>query len=263
MNIRQRILQTLEQKKGFSISGEQLAQALGVSRSAIWKTIATLRKEGYQIEAVTNRGYRLAEQNDLLSAEGIVPWLAKDYQGLPITVLKRVDSTNHAMRHAALEGASSGAVLLAEEQTDGRGRFSRSFWSPPGGLYMSILLRPQNRFDAVLLTTAAAVAVCRAVQSLTKLDLRIKWVNDLYLGKRKVCGILTEAATDMESRNVESAVIGIGLNVKFHDALPTELVDIAGALDEGNVSFVSRNRLAAEILNMFFSMLDGLEGRTF
>ena len=227
-----------------------MAGALALSRGAVWKAIEELRKEGYAIDAVTNRGYSLSDSSDLLSAEGILLHL-KD---LPVNreqihIYKTVDSTNQVAKKMAVAGAAHGSVFLAEEQTMGKGRRGRSFFSPKGtGLYMSVLLRPTGTSEqAVLTTTAAAVAVCRALSRVLGVDPSIKWVNDVFVDGRKVCGILTEAVSDFESGSIEFLVLGIGINVSTAD-FPDELRQVAGAvLANGHAPF-SRNVLAAAVL---------------
>ena len=213
MSSKSNILQILEKNRGTYVSGEELAQQLQISRSAIWKAISELKKEGYQIISVTNKGYCLSDATDVISAEGIGPYLTNGSQDM-IHVFKTVDSTNLVAKKMALEQAPHGTVVLAEEQTAGRGRMGRSFHSPAGsGIYMSFILRPNlTSNDAVLITTAASVAVARAIEEVTHIHTGIKWVNDVYMNGKKICGILTEALTDFESGGIESIILGIGIN---------------------------------------------------
>lgn len=173
----------------------------------------SLREEGYTIEAGPNKGYVL-RGGSRLSEEGIRLYL--DHPDVPVKIYRELDSTNRAAKEAAFSGeAGHGALILARRQKSGRGRRGRSFYSPENaGLYMSIVLRPDRTLkEGLLITTAAATAVCRAVKKICGIDLGIKWVNDLYFHNKKVCGILTEAVTDFESGNIEFAVVGIGLNL--------------------------------------------------
>lgn len=266
MSTKQELLKTLEENRDTYISGEQLASQLKLSRSAIWKAIKSLKETGYQIESVTNRGYRLLNQSDLLSPEGIRPWLAEENQELELTVYQTIDSTNQEAKKLALEGAKAGTVVLAEEQTRGRGRMGRSFYSPPqSGIYLSLLLRPDVAAnEAVLLTTGASVGVCRAIKKVTGLDVQIKWVNDLYYGGRKIVGILTEAVTNFENGQFEFVIIGIGVNFKQPEAaFPEEIKEIAGTLFEEKPDALTRNRLAAEIINEVLSICEDLTNRNF
>lgn len=252
----------LEANRESDLSGEEMANRLGVSRTAIWKAVKALREEGYQIEAVNNRGYRLQETTDILSAEGIRLELEEPYRALPIEVCKKVDSTNTELKRRALDGGEHGLVLLAEEQTGGKGRLGRRFYSPPGtGIYMSILLRPElEGADTILVTTAASVAVCRGIRAVLGVETQIKWVNDVYYQDKKICGILTEAVTDCEVGRVDSVVVGIGINYRTED-FPEELKSRAGSV--GKRSLIPRNRLAAAVISEFFDIYGHLTERTF
>ncbi|HWP50777.1 MAG TPA: biotin--[acetyl-CoA-carboxylase] ligase [Clostridia bacterium] len=267
MSVKKAVLAMLETHRAENISGEQMAQKLGVSRAAVWKAINSLKAQGYPISAATNRGYRLAEKSDLLSAEGIRPYILSQLKDKDIIVFETIDSTNLEAKRRAMLGGKHFTAIVADQQTVGRGRFGRSFFSPPGcGIYMSVLLKPtpQQLSDATLLTTAAAVAVCRAIETLTPLRPQIKWVNDIYLDGKKLCGILTEAVTDMESGVIESVVIGMGINFKQSEAaLPEEVAAVAGTLFGSDQPAISRNRLVAEIFNELFPLWDGLSTRTF
>ena len=267
MSVKKEVLAMLETYRAQDISGEQMAQALGVSRAAVWKAINSLKAQGYPIAATTNRGYRLEAQSDLLSAEGIRPHVLPQLKDGDILVFETIDSTNLEAKRRAMAGGGHFTAVVADRQTLGRGRFGRSFFSPPGcGVYMSLLLKPTPRqlSDVTLLTTAAAVAVCRAIEALTPLRPQIKWVNDLYLDGKKLCGILTEAVTDLESGAVESVVIGLGLNFKQSEtALPEEVAAVAGTLFGARPPAITRNRLIAEIMNQLFALWDTLSTRAF
>lgn len=267
MSVKKAVLAMLETHRAQDISGEQMAQELGVSRAAVWKAINSLKAQGYPISATTNRGYRLGEQSDLLSAEGIRPYVLPRLKDRDIFVFNTIDSTNLEAKRRALMGGRHFTAVIADQQTMGRGRFGRSFFSPPGcGIYMSLLLKPtpQQLSDVTLLTTAAAVAVCRAIEALTPLRPQIKWVNDIYLDGKKLCGILTEAVTDLESGAIESVVIGMGINFKRPEiALPEEVAAVAAALFGSEQPPISRNRLAAEVFNGLFTLWDELSSRAF
>ncbi len=266
MSTRQKVLEELERKKGMSISGEELAARLNVTRAAIWKAIQELKKEGYQIEAATNRGYCLDANTDILSAEGIKLYLPTSLKEISILVYDRLDSTNQAAKKAALEGAAHGTVFLAGEQTAGRGRMGRSFYSPPHcGIYMSFILRPElTAGEAGLLTTAAAIAVCRAIEKVTTRRAQIKWVNDILLEGKKICGILTEAAADLESGQLEYAVLGIGINYTVPPGgYPQTLTEKAGALFGKEAEGVGRNRLAAEVICQALQICSALKEREY
>ena len=173
-----------------------------------------------------------------------------------------MDSTNTELKKRALDGGVHGLTLLAEEQTGGKGRLGRSFYSPPGtGIYMSILLRPEvTGADAVLITTAASVAVCRGIRNVLGIDTQIKWVNDIYYEDKKICGILTEAISDFELGRIDSVVVGIGINYQTDD-FPDELQARAGCIGRG--SGIPRNWLVASILEEFWNIYENLTGREF
>lgn len=260
MSVKEQVLKALEEHKGESLSGEALAESMGVSRAAVHKAIKALRLEGYQIEAVTNKGYHLPASSDMLSAQGIAACLSSSLKNLPIHVYKTVDSTNNVAKKLALEGASHGTTVLAFHQSKGKGRLGRTFISPANtGIYMSILLEPVfDMSHSVLVTTAAAVAVVRAIEKVCGIQAQIKWVNDIYAGGKKVCGILTEAITDFETGQIQYLILGIGINCSTKE-FPEDLLEIAGAL-EGEFS---KNHLAAEVLNQLLPLMDHIEDKSF
>lgn len=253
MTVKSRLLELLEQHKGETLSGERLAEALSCTRAAIWKAVKSLREEGYTIEAGPNKGYMLARDSNRLSAEGIRLYLKQ--QPELVKIYDKVVSTNQTAKQMAVRGeAGHGSIVLALEQTGGRGRRGRSFYSPrEAGLYLSVVLEPKGTMqESLLITTAAAAAVYKAVYKVCGISLDIKWVNDLFKEKKKVCGILTEAVTDFESGNIEFAIVGIGLNLyQETEKLPPELSGVAGFLyaSAEEARNTDRNLLAAEIVN--------------
>lgn len=254
MSTKNRVLALLEAQRGESISGERLAEILGVSRNAVWKAVKELQKDGYRIVAVTNKGYRLSDDNDILSIAGILPFLSEKSQPFAnqIHIYKSLESTNKTAKEMAVSGAAHGTVILSDTQTMGRGRYSRSFFSPGGGLYMSLVLRPEGlRFENPTSVTAfAAVAVCEAIECVCQKVPEIKWVNDIFLDGKKVCGILTEAVTDFESGELDWIVLGIGINVSTRtEEFPAELQSSATSLYPDEKMPGVRNKLAAQIIN--------------
>lgn len=251
MATKERLLALLEENRGAYLSGEELAGALGVSRAAVWKAINALRQAGYPIAAATNRGYCMDEAADVLDEQGVRRHAGADCQDLPITVLPVTVSTHAALRELAGGGAQAPCVLLAGEQTGGRGRRGRTFFSPPDtGVYMSLLFRPRHCAvqQATLLTALAAVAMCEAIEEVFGEPAQIKWVNDVFVHGKKVCGILSEASLSMESGEVESVVLSAGVNVyPPHGGFPPELADAAGAIAQ-EAQPDGRNRLAAAFL---------------
>ena len=267
MSLKEKVLLLLKKREGEFLSGQEIALQLEVTRAGVWKAIKALQEEGYPIEAVTNRGYALQSMPDILSAVGIEQELSEDSKQLHIQVEKVLDSTNTRLKQMVTEGETRDMVLLAEEQTGGRGRFGRVFFSPQGtGLYMSFLLHPRLHYsEGELLTTAAAVAVAKALEKISGEEAQIKWVNDVWVGGRKVSGILTEASTSLESGQLEYAIIGIGINVKEPvDGFPEELKDIARSVFPNTIKKENlRNQLAGEIINQFMAYYKELRKKEF
>ena len=256
MTIKEQILTLLEEEQGNYISGERIGNRLQVSRSAIWKAIKDLKKSGYQIDAITNKGYCLLKDADILREERIRFYLEDSLSELNVMVRSSVTSTNALVKENAAKGEKEGLILIADHQTQGRGRYGRTFFSPDGsGVYFSILLRPQMRADdAPSLTTLAAVAVARGIEKVFADLVEIKWVNDLFFNGKKICGILTEGSFDMETNGMEYVVVGIGINVyEPQGGFPVELESIAGSLaHQKEIKKDNRNRLVAECINYFF-----------
>lgn len=263
MTTKETILAALTAAKGTAVSGAQMAERAGVSRAAVWKAICALRDEGYVIDAVTRGGYTLHADDGRLTAAAVAAHLHTD--GLALTALPSTDSTNTRVRALAEDGAPEGTVVIAAAQTAGRGRSGKSFLSPAGtGLYMSILLRPALAMgDSLLITTAAAVAVARAIGRVAGCETKIKWVNDVYVDERKVCGILTEGALDLENGGLRYAILGIGINIcPPEGGFPPELAGIAGALREKGGEAL-RAPLAAAVLDEFFALYPHLTKKSF
>ena len=263
MGTGQEILKVLESKRGSSVSGEELAEQVGITRAAVWKHIKKLRADGYVINAVKNSGYCLSVENDKLSAAGILPYLKNPESAKKILVFDVLDSTNTEAKRRVIEGAEHGTVIIAEQQTAGRGRQGRSFFSPEGrGIYLSVIFRPKLSAEQSLpVTAAASVAVCRAIENVTGKQPQIKWVNDLYLKGKKICGILTEAVTGLETGDIEAIIVGIGINCTT--VFPNELENIAGSILEKGETKAVRNHLAAELINQTSGLEDMLRTREF
>ena len=262
MTVQDHLRQLLETNKNTFLSGEEIARRLGVSRNAVWKAIKALQADGYPIQAVPNRGYCLAASSDVLSESGIRQYLTGEARELDLHVYDSVDSTNLVLRKLASEGAPEGTVVIAAEQTGGRGRKGRSFYSPQGtGVYVSLLLKPKIApDDATLITTTAAVAVCGAVEALSGETASIKWVNDVFLRDKKVCGILTEGSFDMESGQFEYAILGTGINVyEPAGGFPPEIREIAGSVLTSPAPD-AKNRMIAAYLNRFLALYSDLGG---
>ncbi len=265
LSTKQALLQALSEAEGRYISGQQLAEQLGISRAAVHKAAAALTAQGYVLEAVSRRGYRLVG-GDPFCAD-----VLGDYPA-PVHLYEKLESSNQTAKQLALAGAPHGTLVLTDQQSAGRGRLGRRFESPAGkGVYLSLILRADiPAADAQAVTVCAAVAVCRAVKKLCGLELSIKWVNDLYYHGKKVCGILTEAGADLESGRLEWLVVGIGLNLTAApEDFPEELRRIAGSLFPGSPSPVSRVGLAGTIARELlalcpaFDCLDEYRSRCF
>ena len=246
------------------ISGSELARRLGVSRNAVWKAIEQLRGEGYPVEAATNRGYWLADGADILSVAEIEHYRRGGAIGSPMELHSQINSTNIRAKELAAQGAPHGTVVIAGQQTMGRGRFGRAFYSPEGsGVYISFILRPQLPADrAVMLTSMSAVAVARAMEKVADVQASIKWVNDVYLGPKKACGILCEAGMDFENGQMQYVISGIGVNVGFMD-FPEELADKATSISNVCGKRISRSRFAAELINEMNALYPQLETGAF
>lgn len=265
MDSTEQVLELLEDAEG-PLSGEEMARRLGISRNSVWKAVQRLREDGYEVEAATNRGYRLVSSESALTPQGVRRLLSGPARGCAIDVRDTVTSTNTVLKSIAEQGGAEGMVLIAQQQTQGKGRLGRTFLSPKGtGLYISILLRPKfSAEESLSVTTAAAVAVAEAVDSITGRHAMIKWVNDVYLQGRKVCGILTEASVDFENGGLHYAVLGIGVNIQEPPGgFAPEIRDVAGALYGDEAPAGARVKLAVEILNRFFGFYEEVTQRTF
>ena len=262
MSVKDSVLDALQNNRDRYISGEELSGQLGVSRAAVCKAVKVLRNEGYEINAVTNRGYMMPAEGTDINEEAVRNALPADLRGMKLIVRDILDSTNlEARRIAAAEGAKAlPAVVIAQQQTAGRGRLGRSFYSPRDGLYLSIAIKPD--FDITrsgLVTVAAAAATSEAIDEVCCCTTGIKWVNDIYLGDKKVCGILTEANTDFETGQIDSLVTGIGVNTS-DKSFPPDLKDIAGSVSAKGLTGHEKALLAAAIVERFIRYTKDLTG---
>lgn len=260
MSVKDDVLKILEQNRGIYFSGEEIAKRLDVSRTAVWKAVKSLNNEGYAITGINKLGYCMRGGDDVISEDGIRRYLPDRLkEKIDFELLKRVSSTNTLLKQMAAEGEREWKVLIAEEQTAGKGRMNRTFYSPSNtGIYMSILLRPDfNASESLFITTMAAVAVAEGIETVFQTEAEIKWVNDIYCKDKKVCGILTEAAINVETSRLDYAVLGIGINVKTpNDDFPDEIKNVAGSLAEKNTDSESgdnlRNRLISVIVTKIY-----------
>ena len=263
------------EQNGSPLSGEEAALHLGLSRVSVWKAVQKLRDEGYEIEGGKNKGYILKSSSDVLNAFSIEKNLSAFAQSVckeKVEVFKTIDSTNTEAKRRLTSSSRAeslhGTVLFAEHQSAGRGRFSRSFYSPRGaGLYFSLIFCPsiparteREVPSSALYTAISATVICRCLKALGFAP-QIKWVNDIYLNGKKICGILSEGIIDMETSSVQAVIIGIGLNVKESN-FPPELKTRAGALfSEAEAPSLNRNVLASSIISSLIEALYGLHSQ--
>ncbi len=264
------ILRLLKESDDY-ISGQQICDRFQVSRTAVWKVMEQLKKEGYQIEAVRNRGYRLVESPDVLSKAEIESLLPAGWAGAQVVYFEETDSTNNQAKAAGESGASCGTLFVADRQNAGKGRRGRTWESPAGqSICMSLLLRPDIApGNASMLTLVMGLSVAEAIREATGLMAWIKWPNDIILEEsgtdigRKVCGILTELSTEIEAINY--VVIGVGINVN-QTSFPAELADTATSLKLELGKGLRRSELIAAVLEKFeanykvFLQTDDLSG---
>lgn len=234
------------------LSGEEISGRLGLSRTAVWKAVDALRREGYEIEARAGLGYRLTGTPDALTEPEIRSFLEETaVVGRELQCFDEIDSTNNYAKRIALSGAPDGTVIVADCQTAGRGRMDRSFQSPKGkGIYLTALLRPELPPERLLPVTAlAGVAVCAAVERVCGVRPGLKWPNDPVLGSRKLCGILTELSVEAETGRAQYLVLGIGVNVlQTAEDFTPEVAEMATSLAMALGRPVSRPALAAALI---------------
>lgn len=259
--MKEKILALLAARPDEYISGEAMSEMLGVSRAAVWKAIDTLRQEGVAVDAVSRRGYRLAARPDRLTEGVIAPHLARADGTARLICLDSVDSTNNYAKTLAMsgDGFRDGTAIVADEQTGGRGRLGRSFQSPKGkGIYISLLYGPDvPPARAVNYTAYAAVAVCDGIEAAAGVRPAIKWTNDIMLGGKKLCGILTEMAVEGETGSMQYLVTGIGVNVNHLTSDFSEDVrPIATSLAMELGRPVDRGMLCAAIIGALDSVYD-------
>lgn len=243
------ILSLLRKTDGY-ISGQELCEHFGVTRAAVWKVINGLKKEGYGIEAVTGKGYRLSSLPDIFSAEELESRIHTEWAGRKLVFYESTGSTNIQAKLLAEEGAPSGTLVVAEQQTQGRGRRGRTWASPAGrNLYFTLLLKPEFAPDkASMLTLVMALAVQGAVAEACGVEAKIKWPNDVVVNGKKVTGILTEMS--VQGEYIQHVVIGVGVNVKEQEFV-SELEGKATSLEQESGRHVSRAALLEKIMEHF------------
>lgn len=255
MSVKENVLLMLKENKNMPVSGEDIASKLGCTRAGVWKSIKALRSEGYFIDAVNNKGYTLKTSPDILSETYIKDRINEAGINIEIDARKTVDSTNNVLKLMAENGYRTPRVCISEEQTAGKGRRGRSFYSPKNtGIYISFLLFPNIPIsEAAMLTTIAATAEAIAIEKVSGFPVDIKWVNDIWMRGKKVSGILTEASASVEDGSLEYVVVGIGINLyEPEGGFPDEIKDIAGTVYTDNAPIENlRNNIASELIIQF------------
>ena len=252
--MKNKIVALLYQRAGTYVSGQEMSETLGISRTAVWKHIRVLQQEGYSIEAVHRKGYRLLRQQDALLPPEIHEHRMTKWLGKEIVFHETLTSTNlWAKQHVAT--LSHGTIVVADEQTQGRGRMGRQWDSSKGeGIWMTMVLRPGLPMsDGGKITQMAAVAMHQAIVKATGLSVKIKWPNDLLIDEKKICGILTEMTGELNQ--IEHLFVGVGLNVNQKN-FPSEISHTATSLYSASLHRFSRSRLLAAFLNHFEGYYD-------
>lgn len=260
MNTKDKILKYLESPDSEYVSGQMLAENLGLSRTAVWKAIADLRKSGAVIEAVTNRGYHLVRTTPKMSQKSLSEALPE----LDVYYFDEIDSTNNYCKMLASKGERKNALVVSSKQLKGRGRLGRIFESPDGGIYLSFLLNTNKKVeDNMLVTSAASVAICRAIKKVCDIDTQIKWVNDIYYNSKKLCGILSEGVIDMEAGVIGAIIVGIGINFSTPISMfPVELHDTLTSLYEGEENVpqsITQTMIVESVVKELLNIWDDIE----
>lgn len=237
------------------ISGQELCDEFGVSRTAIWKVMNQLKEMGYVIESVPNKGYRLVSKPDILSANEIASGLHTKWAGQNIHYFDETGSTNDDAKRFAAQGEVHGTLVVADKQTMGRGRRGRTWISTEGvNAFFSIIVRPDmSPNKASMLTLVMALAVCQAIREETELDARIKWPNDIVVNRKKVCGMLTEMTAELDY--IHEVVIGVGINMNQTE-FPEEIQENASSLYVQGGQKVMRSNLVKSCMEQFEKYYD-------
>ena len=263
MTTKQIVLNAL--KSGEVVSGEFLADTAHVSRAAVWKAVNSLRRDGYTINASTKKGYFLNTEKPPVTQKAIEDYLSRLYPESKVKTIffSSIDSTNNELKRLAVSSSSlHKTAVIALEQTAGRGRWGRSFFSSAKtGVFMSLLYSPKcGVTDPARMTANAAVAVSRAIFRLYGVEAQIKWVNDVFLGGKKVCGILTEGVSNLETGMIDSAIVGIGINIAAGVAIPDEVREVAGFIEDyTDGKECDKNLVIASVLGELVKIYDNIE----
>lgn len=253
--MKEELLRLLRSADGY-ISGQELCNRFGVSRTAVWKAINQLKEAGYEIEAQQNKGYRLMAAPDLMTEAEIKSLMHTEWVAKEVLYFDTIDSTNTKAQELAEKGYPSGTLVVADKQESGKGRRGRSWVSPSGtGIFMTLMIKPDiNPNNASMLTLVAALAVAKAITSVTGEEALIKWPNDIVINGKKVCGILTEMNAQFDYIN--HIVVGIGINV-HNESFPEEISQMASSLmiEAGGKRF-HRAQIIAETMSYFEQYYD-------
>lgn len=253
--MKEEILRLLRSADGY-ISGQELCNRFGVSRTAVWKAINQLKEAGYEIEAQQNKGYRLMAAPDLMTEAEIKSLMHTEWVAKEVLYFDTIDSTNTKAQELAEKGYPSGTLVVADKQESGKGRRGRSWVSPSGtGIFMTLMIKPDiNPNNASMLTLVAALAVAKAITSVTGEEAMIKWPNDIVVNSKKVCGILTEMNAQFDYIN--HIVVGIGINV-HNESFPEEISQMASSLMiEADGKRFHRAQIIAETMSYFEQYYD-------
>lgn len=248
--MKNKVLKLLKETKDEFLSGEKISNEFGVSRSAIWKHINKLKEEGYEIESVSGKGYRIIDSPDILTYEEIERYLDTEFIGRNLEYFHSLSSTNIKAKEIGIE-SEEGTLIIAEEQTKGKGRLGRNWTSPKGkGIWMSIILKPEiDPRKVSKITLIGAAAVNQGLKDIG-IDSKIKWPNDIIINNKKVSGILTEMSCELNQ--IYYVVMGIGINANLNkEDLGENLLDKATSLKMAIGKEVNRKKLLASILNSF------------
>ncbi|MDE6607476.1 MAG: biotin--[acetyl-CoA-carboxylase] ligase [Lachnospiraceae bacterium] len=237
---------------GDYVSGQEICEHFGVSRTAVWKVVKQLREEGYRIEAVQNKGYRLIDSVDVLNGNELKSRMETKWAGQTVYYFDKTGSTNIDAKKFAADGAPHGTIVVADDQENGRGRRGRTWQSPAGSnVYFTIVLRPAFEPDkASMLTLVMAMSVAEAIGDYCGIRAQIKWPNDIVINKKKVCGILTEMEIALETNDIQYVVIGVGINTN-QEEFPEEMKEIASSLVNEGGRKVSRAGMIQKVMESF------------
>lgn len=255
-----KVLKILNDHKNSYVSGQEMADTFGISRVSVSKVIKKLKEDGFDIESSTKLGYKLTDKNDVLSKKIIEDGLNPFYR---VEVIDSVDSTNSQLKREA-HSLQDGYVLVANEQTSGRGRNGHSFHSPSqNGIYFSIFLKPNLSIDSSLkITACSSLAIVDAIEKNYGVRPEIKWVNDVLIQGIKISGILCEGSLELDASKLEYIIVGIGINLHSYE-MPEDIKSIAGCIEDFSDKKVDRNFFLRDVLNAFYTYYESIEENRF